>query len=49
MVIHVADVVAVQADVADLAVMEEDLVVVDRADVEDALAIVEDAMLALVA
>ena len=35
-------------DVADLEVMEEDLVVVDRAAVEDALAIVEDAMLALV-
>lgn len=49
MVIHVADVVAVQADVADLAVMEEDLVVVDRAAVEDALVIVEDAILALVA
>lgn len=35
-------------DVADLEVMEEDLVVVDRAAVEDALVIVEDAMLALV-
>ena len=41
--------VVVLVDVADLEVMEEDLVVVDRADVEDALAIVEDAMLALVA
>ena len=49
MVVRVADVVAVQADVADLAVMEEDLVVVDRAAVEDALVIAEDAILALVA
>ena len=49
MAVRAADVVAVQADVADLAVMEEDLVVVDRAAVEDALVIVEDAILALVA
>lgn len=49
MAAHAAVVVAVLVDVADLEVMEEDLVVVDRADVADALAIVEDAMLALVA
>lgn len=47
MAVRAADVVVAQADVADLAVMEEDLVVVDRAAVEDALVIVEDAILAL--
>lgn len=49
MVVHAAVAVAVQADVADLEVMEEDLVVVDRAAVEDVLVIAEDAILALVA
>lgn len=44
MVIHVADVVVVLEDVADL----EDLVAVDRVDVEDVPVIAGDAMLALV-
>ena len=48
-VVRAADVVVVLVDVADLEVMEEDLVVVDRAAVEDALVIVEGVILALVA
>lgn len=48
MVVRAAVAVVAQADVLDLAVMEE-LAIMDRAAVEDALVIVEDAMLALVA
>lgn len=49
MVVRVAVAVVVQADVLDLVDLVEDLVVVDRAAVEDALVIAVGVMLALVA